>query len=325
VNKKITVCLVVILTFISTLLSSCTIEQNTVIPSPSPSPTMEKGVTILLEADLSKTSENDKAAIMTQTIDVISKRLNNYGVAQPTIQQQGDNRIFVELPENIDIDNVKKLISRSGYLELRKAELSSEKVVALSDYLTQENYKFIDVTENGSRIFVFNTNNPEDKPAYITVAVLKNDNGIFMMTDMNGNLVDDIKFKKYSAAVSWIPARDDNGTQLTGAYVEDTQAIMDNTLSVPKPEIKIKWNGLGSIMFDQIATSIHNEVGFHPYDVRYAVGFFLDNNLLMAPQILQTSYGGTGVISGNFTKDETIQLADMINAGALPVQVKIIE
>ena len=51
----------------------------------------------------------------------------------------------------------------------------------------------------------------------------------------------------------------------------------------------------------------------------------LDNKVISAPVIKDAICGGSGVISGNFTTQTAQDLAVLLNSGALPVQLKIIE
>jgi preprotein translocase subunit SecD len=51
----------------------------------------------------------------------------------------------------------------------------------------------------------------------------------------------------------------------------------------------------------------------------------LDNKVISAPVIRDAICGGSGVISGNFTTQTAQDLAVLLNSGALPVQLKIIE
>lgn len=54
------------------------------------------------------------------------------------------------------------------------------------------------------------------------------------------------------------------------------------------------------------------------------LGIFLDHRYVSAPNILGAIFGN-GEITGNFTQTDAITLANELNAGALPVTVKIIE
>lgn len=51
----------------------------------------------------------------------------------------------------------------------------------------------------------------------------------------------------------------------------------------------------------------------------------LDNEVLMAPSIQTAITGGSGQITGNFSQAETQDISNVLNAGALPAPVEIIE
>ncbi len=53
------------------------------------------------------------------------------------------------------------------------------------------------------------------------------------------------------------------------------------------------------------------------------LGIFLDHHFVSAPNINSAIFG-SGEIEGNFTQQETITLADELNAGALPATIRII-
>ncbi len=55
------------------------------------------------------------------------------------------------------------------------------------------------------------------------------------------------------------------------------------------------------------------------------VAIFLDEEPVSAPIVQQEILGGNAMISGNFTSDSAKKLAIQLNAGALPVPIKILE
>jgi preprotein translocase subunit SecD len=54
-----------------------------------------------------------------QALETIRNRIDQFGVAEPAIQQQGDNRILVQLPGVEDPDRAKALIGKTALLEFR--------------------------------------------------------------------------------------------------------------------------------------------------------------------------------------------------------------
>jgi preprotein translocase subunit SecD len=56
---------------------------------------------------------------LTQNIGTLHKRVNELGVAEPVIQQQGENRIVVQLPGVQDTARAKDILGRTATLEVR--------------------------------------------------------------------------------------------------------------------------------------------------------------------------------------------------------------
>jgi len=65
-----------------------------------------------------------KADGVKQNIATLSKRINELGVAEPIIQQQGADRIVVELPGVVDVARAKDIIGRTATLEVRMKDES---------------------------------------------------------------------------------------------------------------------------------------------------------------------------------------------------------
>ena len=54
-----------------------------------------------------------------QALETIRNRIDQFGVAEPSIQQQGDNRILVQLPGVQDPERAKALLGKTALLEFR--------------------------------------------------------------------------------------------------------------------------------------------------------------------------------------------------------------
>jgi preprotein translocase subunit SecD len=57
-----------------------------------------------------------------QNISILGKRINELGVSEPVIQQQGKDRIVVELPGVQDVAHAKDIIGRTATLEFRMVD-----------------------------------------------------------------------------------------------------------------------------------------------------------------------------------------------------------
>ncbi len=79
---------------------------------------IEGGVVVVFEAQTEKTgTELDQ--LMTQTIEVISRRINAMGLTEPNITRQGTNRIRIELPGVKNAQEALSVIGKTAQLEFR--------------------------------------------------------------------------------------------------------------------------------------------------------------------------------------------------------------
>ncbi len=68
---------------------------------------------------------------ITQNITTLHTRVNELGVAEPVIQQQGADRVVVQLPGVQDTARAKDIIGRTATLELRMVDDSAEALLAV--------------------------------------------------------------------------------------------------------------------------------------------------------------------------------------------------
>jgi preprotein translocase subunit SecD len=91
-----------------------------------------------------------------QNITTLHNRINELGVAEPIIQQQGENRIVVQLPGVQDVTRAKRLIGRTATLELRMVDednMSPDKLAAAAKGQVPFGDEFY-VERNGAPILV---------------------------------------------------------------------------------------------------------------------------------------------------------------------------
>lgn len=106
--------------------------------------------------------------------------------------------------------------------------------------------------------------------------------------------------------------KDWKATGITGADLKRAQAATDGTgtwkiLFELKPEAAKKFGDLTARLIDK------------------PLGISLDDNIISAPTVRSAITAGQGEISGNFTVEEAQDLAVQLNAGALPVPVKMLQ
>ena len=99
---------------------------------------------------------------------------------------------------------------------------------------------------------------------------------------------------------------------MTGEELVDAQPAFDQN---GRPAVNFRFNPTGARRFgDYTAANIGN-----PFAI------VLDNEVISAPVIQSHIPGGSGIITGNFTVEESTQLAVLLRAGALPAGLNFLE
>lgn len=104
-------------------------------------------------------------------------------------------------------------------------------------------------------------------------------------------------------------------TGLTGADLKKAQVTFGSSQGGRAgPQVAIEFTSEGAKKFAEITRR----------NINKPLAIFLDNSPVSAPNVQQEIDGGNAVITGQFTTEEAKNLAIELNAGALPVPIKII-
>ena len=101
-------------------------------------------------------------------------------------------------------------------------------------------------------------------------------------------------------------------TQLTGRYLKKSQLVFNQTTN--QPYVGLEFNKEGGEIFAELT---RNNIG-------KTLAIYLDGVPISIPRVQEEIIGGKAQISGDFTLDEAKQLAQRLNAGALPVPITLI-
>jgi len=93
---------------------------------------LQGGIFLTLRVDMEKLPKNIKQDvkndIVDRTIEIIRKRIDQFGVKEPSISRQGSDRIIVQLPGVTDRTRARELIGRTAQLEFRLVSDDEEKL-----------------------------------------------------------------------------------------------------------------------------------------------------------------------------------------------------
>lgn len=102
-------------------------------------------------------------------------------------------------------------------------------------------------------------------------------------------------------------------TALTGKELKRAEVAFDQKNGTP--QVSLEFKPEGAKLFGELTQKY----------VGKTIAIYLDENLVSAPVVNTPILDGRAVISGDFTVQQAQQLATQLNAGALPVPVKVIE
>jgi preprotein translocase subunit SecD len=199
--------------------------------------------------------------VQAQTREVIDRRINGLGVAEPSISNVGSDRILVELPNVKNPDQAEQVLKQVAVLE----------------------YKIVP-PEVGQK-------------AEADLALLANPN---VPAKARADAEAFVAHGAYDASGPVVYS----GKDLKAAQAGYDQSNQPNVLFQTKDPAK----------FGKLTTA----------NVGKLLGIFLDHRYVSAP-VIQSPIFDSGEIHGSFTQEQVITLANELNAGALPVTVKIVE
>jgi SecD/SecF fusion protein len=285
--------------------------------------------------------------------EVLRKRIDQFGVTQPNISRQGNSgRIVVELPGVKDVDRAKKLLQSTAQLEFWET-FKAEEVGA---FLAAANTKLRDlepktaqdvVAEEASEIdsllgdaikdsILPTQSNPlfdlrvaqgfQGSPVISTFRIKDKEKvmAYLNMPEVRQLLSPDLRYAKFA----WgIPAANaevvdlyalksnrDNEPEISGGVVVDaSQSYSQNG----KPSVSMQMNSKGAQKWEKLTGKAYKENG--------NIAIVLDDIVYSAPGVTSGPIaGGSSEISGSFTLNEAIDLANVLRAGKLPASADLI-
>src|SRR5665213_219294 len=143
---------------------------------------LQGGTEFLVEMDTNKlvsesgdtnqaVSEEDISGALSQAVEVLRKRVDAFGVAEPVIQPAGGNRILIQLPglSEADKDDAETNISKAAYLEFRMVKDENDDMLENGEPIPP-GYELLRYPHKDYR-------NGKDVPGYIVKK--KPENGLF--------------------------------------------------------------------------------------------------------------------------------------------------
>ena len=93
---------------------------------------LQGGIHLVLEVNPDQVPEAQRHDVMDRVREIITNRVDQFGVSEPIIHQQGDWRIVVELAGIQDVERAKAIIDRTARLEFKILKPNADLAVLLN-------------------------------------------------------------------------------------------------------------------------------------------------------------------------------------------------
>lgn len=287
--------------------------------------------------------------------EVLRKRIDKFGVTQPNIQRLGTSgRILVELPGAKDVDRVQNLLQSTAQLEFwetykndqfvgflveansllsskseqlldgnTEKDISSEIDDLLADVATQDS---IAITSNpildrivgqgfqgGPVLAQFAARDSDLIMSYLDQPEIRKllpseyryTRFVWGKPTAEGNIVELYALK----------SNRDNLAPLSGGVVVDALQTFDQ---LGNPAVSMQMDSRGARIWENMTGKAFKDAS--------NIAIVLDNIVYSAPGVSSGAIsGGRSEITGNFTLNEGIDLANVLRAGKLPASAEIIQ
>ncbi|MBI2628359.1 MAG: protein translocase subunit SecD [Candidatus Niyogibacteria bacterium] len=210
------------------------------------------GAQLVYQADVSLLAASEIKESMEGLRDVIERRVNHLGVAEPIVQVEKhgeERRLIVELAGISDVNQAIKMIGATPYLEFRVERPAAERDAILEKQKTD--------------------NSLSEDPYFIP-------------------------------------------SILTGRYLK--RAALDFNQTTFEPVVNLEFNSEGENIFSNLTRE----------NIGKRLAIYIDGTPLSAPTVREEIIGGRAQISGKFTPEQAKTLVKDLNAGALPIPIKLI-
>jgi preprotein translocase subunit SecD len=200
---------------------------------------LQGGVTLTYKADLS--TSTDKTGDMARLRDLIERRVNGFGVSEPVVDVQGQDKLVVELPGVTNVQDAINRIGQTPYLEFdeQRAETDSKPILDKIKEVQDAISKKQDYTKIAD--WQLALQNPYFKPTDLTGKYLKVDGTKLNFDQTSGKPIVELQFDDTGAKLFEDITSRNIGKPL--AIYLDGKAIIDNGTGVYAPTIQTKITG----------------------------------------------------------------------------------
>jgi preprotein translocase subunit SecD len=278
-------------------------------------------------------------------IEIIQNRVDQFGVSEPTIQKQGNDRVIIELAGIQDSERARGLLQSTALLELMivKDIESTNTIIRQIDNLSSSDNQIGIKSNNEDSTNIGDLFGSDDEINNLKFSSLLIGIGSDLAVDEENleqlnNILSQDNIKQLLEATGsnflfsnssrtflndfgeeeeiYIVYHLVNNAELTGGVIENAQVRLSQSgVTAGQPIVQMEMNSAGSREWARITGA----------NIKKRIAIVLDKKVHMAPVINSQIFGGSTVIEGLDSVEEAEDIAIVLRAGALPVPVTIIE
>lgn len=241
-----------------------------------------------LGLDSKQIPEIQESAI-SQSLEIIRNRIDQFGVTEPLIVREGRDQIVVQLPGIRDPGRAIDLIGKTAQLEFKLVDHGN---VDLQELISEATRKG-ELKPNASH---------EELNRVLRSRIPPEDEVYFWK-----------RVDPATGSVTMVPILLKRRALMTGDAVAAARVQIGGTYG--RPYVSLSLNTQGARVFDRITGE----------NVGKQLAIVLDNVVQSAPVIQERISGGQAQITGDFSTEEAKDLAIVLRAGALPAPVEIVQ
>jgi protein-export membrane protein SecD len=287
---------------------------------------LQGGIHLLLEVDRSRLSAAEAADAPARAMEVIRNRVDQFGVAEPLIQLQGEDRIVVQLPGLTDRQRARDLLGKTALLEFKLVRTPEE---ARALFARLDAFLAARGVGAGAGLDTLLQRQP------LTSHLLDVSSSAFAR-------LEDVSVVERLRATPGLDSILPPDTELQwGSGEQSFQGVTGRTLYVVKRQPEMTGGSIATaearIGLDQtnpgawgvsMTMTPRGRADFARVtgnNVGRQLAIVLDGRIYSAPVIRERIPGGDASITGNFTLEDAKDLAIVLRAGALPAPVRVVE